>query len=222
MTDAKTIRVAAIAFSYHLLHDAFIPFRLVLIMQFKIVSQQTPFQGFFRIDVYEFEHELFQGGWTGKVRREIFERGNAVALLLHDPQADTVLMVEQFRAGAAIRDPAGAWMLEIVAGIVEDGETTEEVARREAIEEAGCPVDTLEHIMDFYPSPGGSSELISLYYAAVDLSQVKTGIFGLAHEHEDIRVSVVPRQTVMQWLIAGRIQASIAIIALQWLALRLG
>lgn len=188
-------------------------------MKFDILNQQNLYQGFFRVDAYEFRHELFAGGWSDKVRREVFERRNAVAVLLHDPVADTLLMVEQFRPGAALRDPDGAWMLEIVAGIVEDGESNEDVARREALEEAGCTVDTLEHIIDYYPSAGGSTEIVSLYYAPVDLSAVQTGIHGLPHEHEDIRISVVPRQTVMEWLRAGKIQASLAIIALQWLAL---
>jgi len=188
-------------------------------MKFDILSQQNLYQGFFRVDAYEFRHELFAGGWSGTVRREIFERRNAVAVLLHDPVADTLLVIEQFRSGAALRDAQGAWMVEIVAGIVEDGESNADVARREAQEEAGCTLDTLEHIIDFYPSAGGSTEIVSLYYAPVDLSAVPTGIHGLPEEHEDIRASVIPRHTALAWLKAGKIQASLAIIALQWLAL---
>ncbi len=112
-------------------------------MKFKIINQQTHYKGFFQIDSYEFQHELFKGGWTDTIKREIFERGNAVAVLLHDPVADTVLLVEQFRPGAAIRDKKGAWMLEIVAGIVEEGEENEDVARRESLEEADCHVGEL-------------------------------------------------------------------------------
>ena len=189
-------------------------------MKFDITKRHLAWKGFFSIEQYEFRHELFGGGWVDGVKRDIFERGNAVAVLLHDPKADTLLLVEQFRPGAAVRNPDDAWMIEIVAGIVEEGETREDVARRESMEEAGCTVNELEHIMDYYPSAGGSSEIISLYYAPVDLSQVQPGIRGLAHEHEDIRVSIVPRQEAMELLEQGRIQASLAIIALQWLALR--
>jgi ADP-ribose pyrophosphatase len=190
-------------------------------MKFDITKCHLAWKGFFSIEQYEFRHELFSGGWVDGVKREIFERGNAVAVLLHDPKADTLLLVEQFRPGAAVRNPDDAWMIEIVAGIVEAGETREDVARRESMEEAGCSVNELEFIMDYYPSAGGSSEIISLYYAPVDLSQVQPGIRGLAHEHEDIRVSIVLRQEAMQLLAQGRIQASLAIIALQWLALRM-
>ena len=188
-------------------------------MQYKIISQKTPFKRFFQIDIYELQHELFAGGWSNIMTREIFERGQAVAVLLHDPATEHILLIEQFRPGA-MNDDGGPWMLEIVAGMVEAGESKQDVARREALEEADCTVGEMEFIMDFYPSAGGSTEMISLYYAAVDLSQVKTGIHGLESENEDIRTSIVPTQTVMQWLAQGKIKASLAIIALQWLALK--
>ena len=187
-------------------------------MQYKIIDKKTPFKRFFQIDIYELQHELFDGGWSSTVTREIFERGKAVAVLLHDPISDQLLLVEQFRPGA-IHDPHGAWMLEIVAGIVEIGESDQDVARREALEEAGCTIGDMEFIMDFYPSAGGSTELISLYYAAVDLSKVKTGIHGLNTENEDIKTSIVPAKTVMEWLTQGRIKSALTIIALQWMAL---
>ena len=188
-------------------------------MQYKIISKKTPFKKFFQIDIYELQHELFGGGWSNIMTREIFERGKAVAVLLHDPATDHLLLVEQFRPGA-MHDAEGPWMLEIVAGMVESGETNEDVARREVLEEANCTVGEMEFIMDFYPSAGGSTELISLYYAEVDLSDVKTGIHGLDTENEDIRTSIIPTQTVMQWLAQGKIKAALAIIALQWLALK--
>ena len=187
-------------------------------MKFKILDKQTPFEGFFKIDVYQLQHELFAGGWSEPITREVFERGNAVAILLHDPISDSVLLVEQFRVGA-INDENGPWMQEIVAGIVEEGETKEDVARREALEEAGCEINELAFIMDFYPSAGGSTELISLYYASIDLSTINTGIHGLPSENEDIQTSIITREQALILLREGKIKASLAIIALQWLAL---
>ncbi|PID45644.1 MAG: ADP-ribose diphosphatase [Proteobacteria bacterium] len=188
-------------------------------MNFKIINKNTPFKRFFQIDVYQLQYEHFSGGWSEVVTREIFERGHAVAVLLHDPQADQLLLIEQFRPGA-IHDPDGPWMLEIVAGMVEEGESNEDVARREVMEEAGCTVDNLEFIMDYYPSAGGSTERVSLYYGTVNLSTVQTGVHGLGDEHEDIRTLIVPTDTVIQWLKQGKIKASLAIIAIQWLAMR--
>lgn len=188
-------------------------------MKFEILDKQVPYQGFFQLEVYKLRHELYAGGWSGEIRREHLERGRAVAVLLHDPASDKVLLVEQFRIGA-IHDQQGPWMLEIVAGIVEKGEEDADVARREAAEEADCQVGDVEFVLDYYPSAGCSSETISIYYAAVDLSAVEPGIHGLATEHEDIRTLLVSRDTALEWLRDGKIRSSMTIIALQWLQLR--
>ncbi len=189
-------------------------------MKYKIVARKRCYNGFFHLDLVTLRHELFRGGWSGLIKRELFERGNAVAVLVHDPARDLLLLLEQFRIGA-IHDSHGPWLLEIVAGIVEPGEKLEDVARREATEEAGCELGTLQHIMDFYPSPGGSTESISLFYAPLDLASMAAGVHGLADEDEDIKVSIVPRVQAMEWLQQGRIKAAPAVIALQWLALQL-
>ncbi len=188
-------------------------------MKFEILDKQIPYEGFFKLEVYKLRHELYAGGWTGEVRREHLERGKAVAVLLHDPATDTLLLVEQFRIGA-INDKYGPWMLEIVAGMVGTDEEAPDVARREAMEEANCTVTDVEFMLDYYPSAGSCSETVSLYYAPVDLSAVKPGIHGLADEHEDIRTLLVPTATAMRWMRAGKIRSSMTIIALQWLALK--
>ncbi|PIE00311.1 MAG: ADP-ribose diphosphatase [Thiothrix nivea] len=190
-----------------------------MICRCKIIDKQTPYRGFFELDVYQLRHELFAGGWSNEVCREQLSRGRAVAVLLHDPNTDQVLLVEQFRIGA-IADPQGPWMLEIIAGIVENGEQDEAVARREAQEEAGCELISVEPIADYYPSAGGCSETIRIYYAPLDLSAVKPGIHGLADENEDISTLLVSHNTAMAWLKQGKIRSSMTIIALQWLALK--
>jgi len=184
---------------------------------FQLIEKRTAFQGYFRVDVYRFRHRLFAGGWSGEIRREVFERGHAAAVLPYDPERDAVVMVEQFRIGAAA---AGMplWQLEFVAGIIDEGETPEAVARREAQEEAGCEILDLVPVYRYLASPGGSSETVLLFCGRVD-SRGLGGIHGLPEEHEDIRVEVVPFAEARARLEAGRITNAPAIIALQWLLL---
>ena len=148
--------------------------------------------------------------------RELFERGDAVAVLPWDVRRDHIILIEQFRAGA-IRDGQSPWMLEVVAGIVEPGESDESVAIREAQEEAGCIMDRLEPIASFYPSAGGCSEQIRLFVGRVTtaaIGQVK----GLDDEHEDILVHSIPRADAITLLDSGQINNGQTLIALQWLA----
>lgn len=183
----------------------------------EIIEQKTVFQGYFRIDRYRLRHKLFAGGWSGEVMREIFERGHAAAVLPYDPVRDTVALVEQFRIGAlsAGRDP---WMIEVVAGIIDAGEAPEDVARREAVEEAGVVLTALEKAHTVLASPGGTSETCVIYCGRADLSKAG-GVHGLAEENEDIRVLVVPATEAFAMLAAGRVENATGVIALQWLAL---
>lgn len=184
---------------------------------FQLIEKSTLFQGYFRVDLYRFRHRLFAGGWSGEVRREVFERGHAVVVLPYDPERDAVVMIEQFRIGAAA---AGLpmWQLEVVAGIIDEGETPDAVARREAREEANCEILDLIPIYHYLASPGGTSESVQLFCGRVD-SRGLGGIHGLADEHEDIRVEVVSFAEARARLDSGKIGNATTIIALQWLAL---
>jgi len=183
--------------------------------QFEVIEKETVYQGFFRLEQYTLKHTLFKGGWSQPITRELFRRGNCVAVLLYDPDRDEVVLIEQFRVGA-VYQPSRAWLIEIVAGAIEEGETAEEVAYREALEEAGCEIKDLIEIQQFYTTPGGCSERITLFCGRVDSSTVG-GVHGLAEEDEDIHVTTVKFADVFQMLEQGQIESGIPIIAIQWL-----
>ena len=185
--------------------------------QWKLVKHLTLFEKYFRLDEYSLSHELFAGGDSPVFTREIFERGSVVAVLPYDPERRKVVLIEQFRAGA-IEDPDGPWLIESVAGVIEPGESTQQVALRECVEEAGCEIRQLQVISQYYVSPGGTSEHCSLYCGLVDSDGV-AGIHGLPDENEDIRVMVVDAEEAFAWVREGRIRSSATIIALQWLEL---
>ncbi len=185
--------------------------------RYEILDHGTPYRRFLRMEVYRLRHQLFAGGWSAELNRECLERGRVVAVLPYDPVRDAVVLIEQFRVGA-LKTPVGPWLLEIVAGEIGAGETPVEVAEREAEEEAGCKIEALEPICEYLVSPGSSSEWVYLYIGRIDSAGIG-GIHGLDHEHEDIRVEVVSRTDALDRLAQGRIVASPAIIALQWLAL---
>jgi ADP-ribose pyrophosphatase len=187
--------------------------------QLEILEKSIGYRGFFRLEKYRLRHELFAGGWSAEISRECLERGHAVAVLLYDPDTDQIVLLEQFRIGA-LDFPGGPWLLEIVAGIIDHpGETTEEVAQRETAEEAGCELLDVLPICHYLVSPGGTSESITLYCGRVDVSTISSEVYGVASEHEDIRLQVVSRSEALALLHSGRINSAAPIIALQWLEL---
>ncbi|HBB9940531.1 ADP-ribose diphosphatase [Enterobacter cloacae] len=183
----------------------------------EIIARETLYSGFFSMELYRFRHRLFNGDMSGEIRREIFERGHAAVLLPFDPVRDEVVLVEQIRI-AAYDVSESPWLLEMVAGMIEEGESVEDVARREALEEAGLIVGRTKPVLSYLASPGGTSERLSIMVGEVDATTAD-GIHGLEDENEDIRVHVVSREQAYQWVEEGKIDNAASVIALQWLQL---
>lgn len=185
----------------------------------EILNEETLYSGFFTLKRIQFRHKLFAGGMSGTVTRELLVKGAASAVIAYDPTRDEVILVEQVRIGAYNpKLTSSPWLLELIAGMVEDGETPEGVALRESEEEAGVQVENLQHALSVWDSPGGVLERIHVFAGKVDCSQAQ-GLHGLADENEDIRVHVVSRETAYQWVCEGKIDNGIAVIGLQWLQL---
>ncbi len=180
----------------------------------EIESYEDVFSGFLKLGRYRLRHESFRGGWCEPVVRERLEGLRAVAVLPYDPETDSVVLIEQFRIGA-LRDQAGPWVLDVIGGYWEPGETAEDVARRECLEEAGCGVLDLVPIGEFYASPGISSERIAVFCARV-VAPASGGVHGLAHEGEETRVEVMSLDAAAAELF-GRLRSTTAIVTVQWL-----
>ena len=173
----------------------------------EILEKTVCYKGFFRIDRYRLRHRLFNGGWSPPVTRELFERGHAAAVLPYDPLRNEVVLIEQFRIGA-MNTPDGPWLLEIVAGIIEPDEITEDVVKRESMEEANCNISDLIPLYDYLASPGGMTERIALFCGRTDTT-LAGGIHAVSYTHLD----VYKRQT-RQWRIARHMQYEQACIEL--------
>jgi ADP-ribose pyrophosphatase len=181
----------------------------------EVQEKTTPYQGFFQVDRYKLKHQKYDGDWSPVLVRELFERGHTVAVLPYDPERDSVVLVEQFRIGAyaAGGEP---WLSEAIAGIIDVGEKAEEVAYREALEEANCKMTELIKIGEFVMSPGGCSETTAMFCGRVD-SRGIGGVHGLAHEGEDILARAVPLDEALKDLAEGRTVSAYAAIPLLWL-----
>jgi ADP-ribose pyrophosphatase len=183
----------------------------------EILEREACFRGFYRLDRLHLRHRQFSGEMGPRLSRELFVRHDAVCVLPYDPQRDSVVLIEQFRVGA-LEKSANPWLLELVAGLIEQDEQPEQVAHREASEEAGLSLGALWPITQYYPSPGGSDERVHLFIGRCD-SEGVGGVHGLAEEGEDIRVHVWPLEDALDAVKDGRIDNAASIIALQWLAL---
>ena len=183
----------------------------------ELVRHEVAFHGYFKVGRYFFRHSLHRGGQSGVISREVFERGQAGAVLPYDPARDEVVLIRQFRAGSYV---AGhhPFTWEAVAGIIEQNETTEVMVRREAVEEAGLQLGEVLPIASVMLTPGACSEACQIFLGRIDSTKAG-GVFGLPSEGEDILVKVLPFAEACAMLDRNEVDNAVGVIALQWLAL---
>jgi len=176
----------------------------------------TAFQRFLRVDVFRFRHRLFSGEWSALRSYDVLRRGEAAAIVLYDPDRESVVLVEQFRLPPLLAG-SSPWQLEAAAGLVDHEETPEAVAIRETREETGLAlIGEPVLIQRYLPSAGGSDERVFLFCGRVD-STTASGVHGLAEEHEDIRVVVKTLAEIEELLDQGEIESGHTLIGLFWL-----
>jgi ADP-ribose pyrophosphatase len=181
-----------------------------------ILQKRYVLDDFFKVEEAYLQFEKFNGEMSDPVHRFSLERGNSVAVLTLDRTTDKLVLVSQFRY-PTYKNGHG-WTIEAIAGMIDRGETPEQTARREAEEETGLKVTTLEHITTFYPSPGGSSEMIYLYYSevtGVPTNRDNTG--GIISEGEDIMSLEISLEDALEKIKTGEIMDAKTIIGIYWL-----
>lgn len=183
------------------------------------------FNGFFKIDEIDVSHQA-RDGTMRRERRLVFERGDAIAVLLHDAQTDEVIVVEQFRAPVLVarrRDDPHAtdgWIVEALAGMIDAGETPKQAAIRETLEESGYRIREMVAIGTFFVSPGGTSERVFLYFAEVSAAD-KAGEGGGVAGEEDIALVRLSADDLFRQLECDQIHDAKLAIAAYWLKDRL-
>lgn len=173
--------------------------------------------GFFALDLWHLRHRRFDGEMSPRLTREVFFAGDAVTVLPYDPVRDRVLLVEQVRMGPLGRGDPLPWQLEAIAGRIDPGETPEDAARREAVEEAGLVLGALEKVAEYYPTPGAVTEYLYSYIALCDLPDGVAGVFGAAEEAEDIKGHLLAFDRLVEVMAKGEIGNAPLLLTVLWL-----
>lgn len=169
--------------------------------------------GFRRYAIYRISDP--DGGAEDEYTRELLVTHRTAAVLPVDRATGELVLLRQFRIGAHLATGRGM-MIEIVAGAVDEGESMEEAARREIVEEIGLPALTLEKAVDFMPSPGMTNEFTTLFVAEVDASALPE-IAGTGME-ERIYPFRVPLETALAAADRFEIVNGFTLLALNWYA----
>ncbi|MFH5774581.1 NUDIX domain-containing protein [Paracoccus sp. NGMCC 1.201697] len=183
----------------------------------RLTGWSEPYADHFSVESLVLRQRRHRGDWSPDMLRAIFVSGDATVVLPWDPVRDHVLLIDQFRPGPVARGDRQPWFYETVAGRVDAGETPEQAALRESIEETGITLDRLIPGPHHYSSPGAMAEFLYLYVGIADLPDDAAGFGGLASEDEDIRSHVVPRVELTRMAMAGEIRNGPLLSLALWL-----
>jgi ADP-ribose pyrophosphatase len=165
------------------------------------------------------KYKKYDGNWSNEIKRELFGGAQVSAVLPYDPINKKIVLIQQFRPGTISKDNQN-YLDEIVAGIIDSGETPEDTAKRECLEETGCEVSNLTSIQGYFPAPGSSESFYNLFLGEV-IAPDKEIIRGLENENEDILVKSYSFDEVKTKMNKKQILNGLTLIALQWFFLNI-
>jgi len=181
--------------------------------------ETTVFDDVFRIRAADVSIERSDGTLCGPHRRLCLDRGDSAAAVLHDRDAKATVLVRQFRYPTHAKGPG--WVDELVAGMIEPGETAEDTLAREVREETGLVPRDLHPVATVYLSPGGSSERVFLYAAQVDIAARPGTEWGDPKAGELTERIALPLDDAFGRLDRGEVIDAKTMIGLQWLRMNI-
>ncbi len=187
--------------------------------KFKIINKKILYNGFFKMNEFTIKFKKYNGNWSKEVKRELFGGAQVSAILPYDPIKKEIILIQQFRPGTISKN-FDNYLDEIVAGIVDTGESPENAAVRECFEETGCKVKKIMPIQGYFPAPGSSESFYHLFLGEVNTFE-GTRIMGLKNENEDIMVKSYKYESVREKMKNGEILNGLTLIALQWFFLNI-
>jgi len=184
----------------------------------RITKRKVEFDGYHRLETIScIPQSLRHDGEAAEMTREVMFCKKIAAVLLYAPESDRILLNQQFRLGAMMAGCENPFLYEVAAGGVDDGESVEDAARREALEETGAEVGDLEFVAKCYTSAGCLAEEFHLYIGRISAA-ADSGFHGLEDEGEEIKTHLLPASEVFAMLDRGEIMNAPAAVLMHWFA----
>ena len=181
-------------------------------------AKRVVYKGFFSVEEHDLSYRKFNNQQSSILTRSALISSDAVIVLPYDPVNDRILLIEQFRSGPYVKGDKNPWVLEPIAGLIDEGETPEGAGMREAKEEAHLEIKRLELVARSYPSPGISTEFFHQYIGIVELLDSSDLIAGLSSENEDIRSHIFEYEQFFEMIESGKVNVGPLILLGLWLS----
>lgn len=181
-------------------------------------TRVTLSNNFYKLEKVSFQQPGRQGG-AETLDREVYHNGPGAGVLPVDRERGVVLLVRQLRIAAKLNGDV-PYLVEICAGMIDDGDAPAETIAKEAEQELGYRLHAVRKLFELYMSPGASAEKLHLFIAEYRPEDHVASGGGLPEEGEQIRVMELTFEAAWKMVDEGRIADAKTILMLQYLRLQ--
>lgn len=180
----------------------------------KIIDTKILSDNWYTLKKITYNYLKNNGHWQTQIR-EAYDRGNGAAILLYNPNNQTVILTKQFRLPTFINGNQDGMMIEVCAGVL-DKDNPEDCIKKEALEETGYQIDKVKKVFEAYMSPGAVTEILHFFIAEYDYTMKMDSGGGLENEQEDIEVLELDFKKTYGMISRGEIKDAKTIMLLQY------
>jgi len=180
----------------------------------QILDKQTLSEKRYKLQLISFEKPDNEGVFHN-LQKEVYHRPDTVAVLPVDERNQKLLLCKQFRLATWLNGNDSGYLVEACAGVIDENETPEQTAYREAEEETGYKIENLQKIASAYTSPGGVTEFQHLFMANYTSKNDHPKFGGLKEEGESIELIELCFDEALQKLTSGAFRDMKTIVLLQ-------
>ena len=167
---------------------------------------------------FNFDYLRRDGTWIQQ-EREAYDRGNGAAILLYNLRHKSVVLTRQFRLPTFVNGNESGMLIEACAGLLDDDDP-ETCIRKEAAEETGYAIASVDKLFELYMSPGSVTEILHFFIAEYSEALKESEGGGLREEQEDIEVLELDYQEALNMVAAGTIRDAKTVLLLYHLRVK--
>jgi len=180
----------------------------------KNIKKEVLSDNWYTLNKYTYEYQKEDGSWENQ-QRESYDRGNGACILLYNKKKRTVILTQQFRMPTYTNGNKNGMLIEVCAGLL-DGDKPEKCIKKEAEEETGYRIHTVEKVMEGYTSPGAVTEIMHFFIGAYDENMRVSDGGGIDDETENIEVLEFDFEKAFTMIGRGEIKDVKTILLLQY------
>jgi nudix-type nucleoside diphosphatase (YffH/AdpP family) len=179
----------------------------------KNIKKEVLSDNWYTLNKFTFDYQREDGLWEEQ-KREVYDCGDAAAILLIHKKEKLVVLTRQFRMPTYQNAHKSGMLIEVCAGLL-DGDSPEVCIKKEVLEETGYKIERVSKVFESFMVPGTVMQKIHFFIGYIDDAVIVNEGGGAEDETENIELLNLPFETAFKMIASGEIIDGKSIMLLQ-------